>query len=108
MASNFDEFLHYKVLAVKFNRLQGDQFSGLIDSVIDAAGEGNKALPLKNVCAKLSVPVADELEEVTALLGMSKRQFIEMALIEAMAHVRHLIDCTDALGENQDGGFDHE
>lgn len=105
MPSNLDEFLHYKVLALKFNRLQGDQFSGLVDSVIEAAGEGNKHLPLKNVCAKLALPVADDLEEVTALLGMSKRQFIEMALIEAIAHVRHLIDCTDALGENENEGY---
>lgn len=98
MANDFNEYLHYKVLELKFKTIQGEQFSNLIEAVIEADAQ---AAQTKNVCAKLSVQLSDELDSIVGLLNMSKRQFIEMALIQAIEHANHLIECVDALGENE-------
>nr|QBM91747.1 hypothetical protein pA6H1_p02 [Pseudomonas sp.] len=75
--SDFQQFLQYKALAFKFS-LENNE---LTDAVIEA---GQVPLPLRNVCAKLSVELADRLDQTCSNLDVSKRQFIERALIEAM------------------------
>lgn len=39
---------------------------------------------IKNVCTKVSSDLADEIDSVVALLGMTKRKFCEMAFIQAL------------------------
>jgi hypothetical protein len=41
-------------------------------------------MPLKNVCAKLSVALSDEVDEMCGFLDISKRRFIEAAIIDAL------------------------
>ena len=70
-----------------------------IDQVIDKMPlegletEDVKLPPLKNVCAKVSVELSDRLDDMTSTLGMSKRQFIEMALIQALDFADHVLEC---------------
>ena len=45
-------------------------------------------VPLKNVCAKLSVELSDDIDEVCSFLDISKRRFIEAAIIEALSQAR--------------------
>ncbi|PJN81889.1 hypothetical protein [Bacillus velezensis] len=52
---------------------------------IDLAAFGGEAPPIKNVCAKVSVALSDRLDEICGQLEISKRQFIEAALIDALA-----------------------
>jgi len=52
---------------------------------IDLAAFGGEAPPIKNVCAKVSVALSDRLDTTCSLLEISKRQFIEAALIDALA-----------------------
>ena len=53
----------------------------LVDMVIAQ----NADIPeIKNVCAKLHISLVERLESVIANLDMSKREFIEIALIDAM------------------------
>lgn len=75
--SDFQQFLQYKALAFKFSL----ENSELTDAVIES---GNMPLPLRNVCAKLTVELAERLDQTCSNLDISKRQFIERALIEAM------------------------
>lgn len=76
--SDFQQFLQYKALARKFS-LQNTEFSeSLIESGV------YPAIQLRNVCAKLTVELADRLDRTCSNLSVSKRQFIEVALIEAM------------------------
>lgn len=75
--SDFQQFLQYKALAFKFSLENSD----LTDSVIES---GQLPIPLRNVCAKLTVELAERLDQTCANLDVSKRQFIERALIEAM------------------------
>ncbi len=47
---------------------------------------------IKNVCAKLSVGLSDEIDSLCDLLDISKRSFIEVALIDAIKKTRDIIE----------------
>lgn len=47
--------------------------------------------PMKNVCAKLSSELSDRLDTTCSLLEISKRQFIEAALIDALAKAEEIM-----------------
>ena len=83
--SDLKEFLHYKALGLKFSLENSD----LTDAVIES---GNAPIPLRNVCAKLTPELADRLDKTCNHLGISKRQFIERALIEAMNMADQALD----------------
>ena len=53
---------------------------------------------LKNICARISTPLADELEESCILLGCSKRRFIEMAISNAIFEFHELVEEYDMFG----------
>lgn len=76
--SDFKEFLQYRALTRKY------QFENH-DLTEAALASDDSAAPLRNVCAKLSVPLAESIDDVVAHLGISKRLFIERALIDAVA-----------------------
>lgn len=48
-------------------------------------------IPLKNVCAKVTPQLSDEIDQVVGLLGVSKRRFLEAAFIEAISMARHIM-----------------
>lgn len=48
-------------------------------------------IPLKNVCAKVTPQLADEIDQVVGLLGVSKRRFLEAAYIEAVQRARAIM-----------------
>jgi hypothetical protein len=64
--------------------------SGLIDYLDNGRTEHN--VPLKNVCAKVLPELAEEIDSVVGLLGVSKRQFLEAAFIEAIFRAKAIID----------------
>jgi hypothetical protein len=55
-------------------------------------GLQNSDLPMKQVCAKLSQSLVDELDSVCTTLDITKRQFIEMALINAIDEFNQIAD----------------
>ena len=63
----------------------------LIDSLL-AKSEIADKLPLKNVCAKVSAELADEIDQICDFLDISKRSFIEGAFIDALRQAREIID----------------
>lgn len=71
----FKEFLIEKSLTYKYH--SGVTADFLIEHL---SGE----LPLKNLCAKVSPELVDDVEGVAGILNVSKRRFIEMALINAI------------------------
>lgn len=83
-----------------FNRLittsvlkQMDAGSSFVESFIE-----DSDAPLKNVCAKISPKLADDIDNVCELLGFSKRRFIEAAFIEALRQAGEIIT-TEGLHE---------
>ena len=76
------ELLTYKILHFK-NMVAN---TNLPDLILENSLEGELAsnLKLKNVCAKLSPQLVERLDNAISLLDMSKRLFIETALIQSL------------------------
>lgn len=86
MTNQIDEFLTWRILDAKFGSVL---YEGL-DHLIENADEiGN--VKLRNVCAKLSSQLADRLDNTVGLLDVSKRRFIEIALVDAMNRADELM-----------------
>lgn len=64
----------------------------LTDHILNSPDWEPPAAPIKNVCAKVSVELSDEIDEVVAILGIHKRRFLEAAFIEAIAMARQIMD----------------
>lgn len=80
----FDQLIQYKTL----DRIHSLSNSDLVDRV--ALSEEVKS-QMKNVCALISVPLFEDLEAMCGLLGLSKRQFIEASLIDALAKAENIV-----------------
>lgn len=65
--------------------VQKDVFH-LFEDELEASGQ------CKNVCAKVSVQLSDEIDNICGLLNISKRKFIEAAFIEAITKAKAIID----------------
>jgi len=105
----FEQFIQYRALAFKFScsdsaitHLERLVPTGAVsyekDGVTVQAETVEEVLPIKvqNVCAKLEQPLVDRLDSRLSLLGMTKRDFIELALIEALDKVDQVLEQTDA------------
>lgn len=62
-----------------------------LDSDLPDMLEDSNSVVTKNVCAKVSVQLADELDEVCGLLRISKRRFIEAAFVDAVDRANAII-----------------
>lgn len=101
--SNFKQYVTYRALHQKFDA--GNSLD-TIQHAIDAGAlfrldeNGNhvpitdieEALPdqIKNLCAKVPAVLVDQLDQVSAILGISKRDFMEKALWEAVDEARKI------------------
>lgn len=110
--NDFEQYIQYRALAYKYDTLKGANLARAFDPLIDKLGEegfegeGVTLPAVKNVCAKVSVELSDRLDQTTSILGMSKRQFIEMALIQALDFADHMLECVgvdEALEEAAEG-----
>lgn len=81
--SNFKEFMRYRVLDFKYGLQNQEVAEHLI-----ANGQGPQ---LRNVCAKLAPELAEQIDNTVSMLGISKRLFIERALIEALDQVEAIV-----------------
>ena len=87
MSNNyFDQYVKYRLLDFKFTTI-GHESNGLCTLL---ENELEKNIHLKQVCAKLPVQLVDRLEGTISKLDISKRRFIEIALIEAIEKVEQL------------------
>ena len=62
----------------------------LVDQVLSTPDIG--PVPTKNVCAKVTVQLSDQIDEVCGLLDISKRRFLEAAFIQAVNMSRAIIE----------------
>lgn len=102
MRSPFDSLVTEKALVFISSCGQPD----LVDAMIDTG-----AMPIKNVCAKVSAQLAAQIDEVVELLGISKRRFLEAAYVEAVRRAKEIMESegvyellehmTDAAGANK-------
>lgn len=105
--SYFNQFIQYRALKFKFSSMGSYSISDM-ERMVDngtllqsddgvtvrrATLEEMSPVALRNVCAKLSVDLVERLDKTLEVLGITKRDFIEMALVEALNQVdQHLLD----------------
>lgn len=84
--------------ALKLKKLNSKGFDGpdLVEQLIlqnpDAAKE-----KLRNICAFISPDLFGEIDSLCSLLDLSKREFVEMALVDLVAKAHAVIQQTNAM-----------
>lgn len=63
-----------------------------------------KSDQFKTVCAPISVPLFERMSHTMQILSMSKRQFIEMAIIEALDRCDEIMDEVDVFESTRSEG----
>ena len=83
-----EELVTLKALEAKrLNHGGGDVQDRMIDTVL-MKSDGAE---FRNVCAHVSIPLADELDNLCAALDISKRRFVEGALIDAVKRANAIV-----------------
>lgn len=76
--------LNELILKNVLNFKHGDDTYILLEAMSEEELE-KSGFEIKNVCAKMHVSLADRLDEVCGVLDMTRRQFIEAAIIDGIA-----------------------
>ena len=82
-----EDFVTLKALEAKRIREGGGEMN---DAVIDEFVKKEGAV-FKNFCAHISIPLYEEIDSVCTSLDISKRRFLEGALIDAMRKTRAVL-----------------
>lgn len=91
--SSLDQKLLHKVLDYKFKSSGASAIDGVLNDPVNQEAIKGK---FKNVCAYIHEPLTIRLEETLAVLNMSKREFLEVAIIEALDRADSIIKEVDA------------
>jgi hypothetical protein len=91
---NFTQFIQFRALSAKAN-IEGQAFnSEFTESLIEKAAVNSPA-EFKTVCTPLSIPLFDRLSNTLSILDISKRKFIEAAIVEALNKADEIINQVD-------------
>lgn len=99
---NTHETLLLKTLQAKQLHKNGGDTARFIDAVLDQNPEEAERLT-KNVCARIPLALAEEMEGFGSLLDLNKREIITMALRDFLDKVKSLVDEYDAWPLPDDG-----
>lgn len=106
MRSKIDSLVTEKALSL----INDSTSDFIVDHVLGDQGEfplkSAEPLPLKNVCAKVSTQLSEDIDKVCDFLGISKRRFLEAAFIDALDKAQAIISSEGveaALASGQDG-----
>jgi L-amino acid N-acyltransferase YncA len=94
---DFDEIIQLQVLKLKASH-HGSSLGGLL---LEDAIERGQVPELRQMCAKVHPELHDRLEHVTSLLGMSKREFIEGAVADALIRAQEMIERAGVLDHRE-------
>jgi hypothetical protein len=88
----FNQYIQHKALAFKF-----DDSDKLLDMMLSQKENEEQigGVKFKNVCAKLTEQLVDRMENTCGVLQISKRKFIELAVIEALERCDAIIEEVD-------------
>jgi hypothetical protein len=92
IAMNLEELIQLQVLKHKASSVPGR----ILDKMMES---GEYPGEVRQMCAKVSAKLYDELDQVCGLLDMSKRQFIEAAVIDAVDRAHQVITSSGAFDQ---------
>ena len=98
---NTREILVFKTLAWK-QTLGGFSGLDLVDPLLDQNPEHADTLT-KNVCARVPIQLAQDMEAIGGMLDLNKREIITMALRDFLDKAKSLVDEYDAWPLPDDG-----
>lgn len=84
---NFEEVIQLQVLKLKAQ--SSGRGGHLTDHLLESVPETPE---IRQMCAKVSSLLYDDLEQVCGLLDLSKREFIESAVSDALKRAHEVID----------------
>lgn len=91
---NFTQFVQFRALSAKAH-IEGQAFnSEFTESLIEKAAATSPA-DFKTVCTPLSIPLFDRLSNTLSILDISKRKFIEAAIVEALNKADEIMSQVD-------------
>lgn len=97
--------LEMLVLGRTLNHIRAAGNTAIIDYMIERhPDQVEQSAQLKNVCAKVTTFLADDIDQVCDLLAISKREFIESALIEAVTKAKAIMQEEGFFEAHQEGG----
>jgi len=88
---NTFDTLTLKALQLKQTINGGSLGSDMVDHLIEKNPEATKEA-MRNICAFISTELFAEVEQICTNLSFSKRQLIEMALIDIIAKAHEIMD----------------
>ena len=89
----FDELIRLQALKQKQLHHQGTDFD-LVDMVLQQNAEEAGKLT-RNICAHVSIQLFERVDNLCGVLEISKRQFVEQALIDAMEKAESIVSEVD-------------
>jgi hypothetical protein len=95
---NFEE--NIQLHALKLKATVSGQGGRLLDQLLDQTDSPQ----VRQMCAKVSSALYDDLESVCGLLDMSKREFIESAVADALQRAHEVINSTGVMESIEQAG----
>lgn len=89
---NLDETIRLQALKAKQMHTQGADVD-LVDHFLTTSPSVPEQM--RNICALISVPLFERVENTCKSLDLSKRRFVELALIEALDRAAAIVDEVD-------------
>lgn len=92
---NFDQYIQYRALNMKASIAGQCSNSEAMDRALEKEMLTALEPQIKTVCAPISIQLFDRLNNTLSLLDISKRSFIEYAIIEALDKASAIMDEVD-------------
>ena len=101
---NTRETLILKALDFK-NVHTGASIDGLVDQLLAQNPDQADAIT-KNVCARIPLTLAEEMEELGGLIGLNKREIITMAIVDFLEKAKGVMDEFNAWPGEHTGDYE--
>ena len=101
---NTRETLILKALEFK-NVHTGSSIGGLVDQLL-AQNPDQADTITKNVCARIPVGLAEEMEQIGGLIGLNKREIITMAIVDFLEKAQGVMDEFNAWPGEHTGDYE--
>lgn len=94
---NFDDLIRLKALQQKQLHHHGADFD-LVDLITQQDPDQKHT---RNICAHIPLPLFERVDDICSLLGLSKRQFVEQALYEAVDRTSAIVAEIKPFGDQE-------
>jgi hypothetical protein len=97
------ETLTLQALKLKALHTRGCSDPAFLEALLENATPEEKAqaTETRNICALVSLPLFDKVEQLCGLLELSKRQFVEMALVDFVAKANLVMAEVDPFSDQE-------